>query len=412
MVRAFRRRALLKSLLGTILSATLWLGAPSAALGNPALAMPPNLEKGFLHFYNLEYDEAIRAFQQEIRDQPNSARPYNHLAQAVLYRVLFRAGALETQLVSGNNPFLRRAAAEIKPEEKKEFFRCIDKVMALTDAALAKNASDTEAMYSRGIAFGLRANYSFLVEKAWRDALRDATEARRLHNRVAELKPEFVDARLVQGIHDYVVGSLPWYYKMLGFLAGFRGDKEKGIQTLEDVARNGTRVPYDAKVMLSAIYLREGKSMMPKAIPLLQELATKFPANHLFRLELVQIYSDLEQEQKVRAVFAEMDAAIVRNPKAFPHMPKARLHYAKGNFLFWYSDLKAAENHLRAATQEVDDLDLHTGVLAYLRLGQVQDLQGKREAAKDAYRKAIQLAPQSEAAKECRGYLSRPYRRS
>ncbi len=395
-------------LLSLLLAALAFNGT---AASQTRLEMPSNLEKGFLHFYNLDYAEAIRWFQQELKEQPGVARPYNHLAQAYLYRVLFRAGALETQLVSGNNPFLRRAGAEITPAEKAEFFKCIDTVMSLTQQALAKNPDDTDAMYSRGIAFGLRGNYYFLVEKSWRSALSDATEARKLHNRVAELKPDFVDARLVQGIHDYIVGSLPTFYKIMGFLVGFRGDKDKGIRTLEDVAANGTRVPYDAKVLLAAVYRREGKQMSPKAIPLLKELSSKFPANHLFRLELLQLHSDLGQEAEAKEVIAAMDAAIAKDARAFSRLSKPRLDYAKGNFSFWYRKYPEALRHLRAATQGAAELDLHTGVLAYMRLGQVHDLSGDRAEARSAYQKAIALAPASEVAKECRGYLNKPYSR-
>ena len=390
--------------------------AASFAAAQPSavsrLEMPVNLEKGFLHFYNLDYNEAISYFEKEVKERPNSARPYNHLAQAVLYRVLFRAGALESQLVSGNNPFLRRAAADITPAEKEEFFGSINKVLSLTEKTLEKNANDIDALYSRGIAFGLRANYNFLVEKSWRASLSDATDARKLHNRVAELQPGFVDAKLVQGAHDYVVGSLPTLYKLLGFLIGFRGDKDKGIRTLEEVASKGTRVPYDAKVLLAAIYRREGKEMAPKAIPLLRELADTFPANHLFRLELVQLYSDLGREEDAKKVFAEMDRALASDPKAFPRMPHSRLEYAKGNFYFWYRQYPEALKNLRGATQGAEDLDLHTSVLAYMRLGQVYDVLGQRNNARNAYQKAIALAPQSEAAKESRGYLSKPYARS
>lgn len=372
----------------------------------------PNLEKGFLYFYNLEYDQAISWFREEIRKNPTSPRPRNHLAQSVLYKVLFRAGALETQLVSGNNPFLRRAKAEITPAEKKEFFASLDKVFELTDAALAKSPDDTDAMYSRGVAYGLRANYRFLVEKSWRDALRDATEARKLHNRVVELDPEFVDARLVQGAHDYVVGSLPLLYKMFGFLIGFRGDKDTGIRTLEEVAKEGQHVSYDAKVLLCAVYLREGKEMMPKAIPLLKELSAQFPHNHLFRLELVQLYSDLGQEQNVSQVFREMESAIAKNPKFFHAMPPARLAFAKGNFQFWYRDYSKALDSLKEATADAEAMDLHTSVLAYMRLGQVYDLLGNRGSAKTAYETAIRLAPESDVAKESRDYLRRPFQRS
>ena len=33
-------------------------------------------------------------------------------------------------------------------------------------------------------------------------------------------------------MHDYLVGSLPFTYRMVGFLAGFHGDRESGIRTL------------------------------------------------------------------------------------------------------------------------------------------------------------------------------------
>ena len=63
------------------------------------------------------------------------------------------------------------------------------------------------------------------------DALHDATTARKLHNRVSELDPSNVDARLVQGLDDYIVGSLTPLYRMMGFLVGYQGDKEQGIRT-------------------------------------------------------------------------------------------------------------------------------------------------------------------------------------
>ena len=66
------------------------------------------------------------------------------------------------------------------------------------------------------MAYGLRANYNFLVRKAWKEALHDATNARKDCNRVSELDPSNYDARLIQGVHDYVVGSLPWGWRMLG----------------------------------------------------------------------------------------------------------------------------------------------------------------------------------------------------
>src|SRR5260370_21044533 len=75
----------------------------------PAAAQDPLAEPGFVHFYNLEFDDALAAFHAEAAHLPDSADVYNHIAQTILYREMFRSGALESQLVTGTNPFLRRA---------------------------------------------------------------------------------------------------------------------------------------------------------------------------------------------------------------------------------------------------------------------------------------------------------------
>ena len=123
------------------------------------------------------------------------------------------------------------------------------------------------------------------------DSLRDATTARQLHNKVTELEPANIDARLVQGLTTMWSASLPWHIRMVGFLAGFSGDKERGIRTLEDVARRGKLNDVDAEVLLCAIYRRERS--LKKAVPLLQDLIPRFPRNFLFRFELSQMYADL-----------------------------------------------------------------------------------------------------------------------
>ena len=68
----------------------------------------PILSEGFEHFYNLEYPEAIKYFEAEIARDRKDPEAYNHLAQALLYSEMYKAGALESELVSGSNPFVNR----------------------------------------------------------------------------------------------------------------------------------------------------------------------------------------------------------------------------------------------------------------------------------------------------------------
>ena len=281
--------------------------------------------------------------------------------------------------------------------------------MALADARLKKNPNDTAAMYAEGISYGLRSNYYWVVKKSWHDSLKDATAARKLHNRISELEPNNVDARLVQGLHDYIVGSLPLGYKMLGFMIGIHGDKEKGIRTVQDVAKNGKLNRVDAEIFLCALYRRENQSKL--AVPLVAgphpPLSAQLPPAHGTGANVQPggrwrprtaggggsgaAQTEPRPGLRPRAVGEDLlpgriDPVLVQRPRPF-----AREHEEGGG--------------------GGEDVDLNTGVHAYLRMGQIYDMKKRRAEAIEAYKKAIAYAPQAEAAQESRKYLATPYRR-
>jgi tetratricopeptide (TPR) repeat protein len=376
----------------------------------PSFAADAVMLKGFEHFYNLEYDEAISEFRGLIAKEPANPNYHNHLAQAVLYQEMFKAGALESELVSGTNPFIRRDKVNVTTEAAASFDQSINKAMSLAQESINKNAGDTAALYALGVAHGLRANYNFLVRKAWMDSLRDATAARKAHNRVVELDPKFIDARLIQGVHDYVVGSLPWHWKVLGFLGGIRGDREEGMKTLRLVAENGNANRFDAQVLLAAIYRREKRSK--EALPLLTGLIRRFPRNYLFRLETVQMYSDAGDKANALTALDNIEQLKRAGSAGWSRLQLEKIFYYRGNLLFWYNDVDGAVDQLRKATLKANELDAHTALMAWLRLGQASDMKGRREEALAAYKRAIAVAPQSDVAKESRQYLNSPYKRS
>lgn len=375
----------------------------------PAIAYSQSMSKGFDHFYNLEYDAAIAEFEKEIGQRPEDPHGYNHLAQAILYRELYKAGALESELVSGSNALVR---SKIIPqnEEEQRFYRTIDRAVRLGKQRMETDAKDLDAIYAVGVARGLRANYDFLIRKLWRASLKEFTESRKLHNLVTSANPAYIDAYLVEGVHDYIVGSLPMTWKFFGFLMGFRGDKEGGIETVKMVAEKGTHNRVDAKILLAVVYRREKQPA--KAISLLEQLVAMFPRNHLYRLEMVQMHSDLGNKDAALAVLNRLDELRRTESAGFQKLPAAKIDYARGNLLFWYRDYAAALVNLSKVTSKSPRVDISTGMNAWLRTGQILDLQGKRTEAKDAYRQAIQVAPDSDTARESRRYLSSPYKRS
>jgi len=218
-----------------------------------------------------------------------------------------------------------------------------------------------------------------------------------------------VDARLVQGLDDYIVGSLPWGWKMLGFLVGIHGDKEKGIRTVQDVAQHGHLDRVDAEIFLGALYRRENQPR--QAIPLIGDLIQRFPRNFLLRLELSQMYSIAGDQAHALEAAEQVAQLKARHAPGYDRVPWEKIYFQEGTIEFWYNDLDRALENMKKVAAASEEVDLPTGVSAYLRMGQIYDMTHRRAEALEAYRKAIAYAPQAEAAQECRKYLSTPYRR-
>jgi tetratricopeptide (TPR) repeat protein len=377
------------------------------SLGWVSWAQAPAVDAAFEHFYNLEFDAALEALSQLAERNPNDAELQNHVAQTLLFREMLRAGALETELVTGGNAFLRLPKMNPTAADQQRFYAAIDAALRLTGAALAVNANDVAALYSQGVAYGLRSNYRYLVTKGWLDALRDATAARKAHQRVMEIDPKRVDARMIPGTHEYVVGTLPWHYRALGFLAGFRGSKEHGIRVLEQVAREGEKNRSDAQVLLATIYRRERRPQ--EAVTLLKDLVRKYPRNYLFHLEMAQMYSDLGDKEHALAAVDEVARLKLAGTAGYDGLPSEKIVYYRATIQFWYRDYDDALAGFRRVTAKAAQMDPNTGVTAWMRLGQTLDLKQQRGEALKAYRAAIAYAPGSGVAEECDGYLKKPY---
>ena len=376
--------------------------APPAPVENPC----------FIEFFNNEYDRAIPCFERQLQANPHDANAYNHLAQALLYQQLFLHGALETELVSSTNPFLQMPKIQVPPDIEARFRQLIQTSLALSQTELRQHPRNVQALYSLGVAHGLRANYEFLIDKDWIGALRDAAADRKANEQILEIDPQFIDAHLIIGLYKYVVGSLPFYLRALGFLGGFhagKGAKEEGIREIQQVSEHGVLDRYEADVLLAAIYRREHRPQ--DAIPLLEKLARQFPRNYLFRFEQVEMYSDMGNEKAALDVIERIEMLRREHAPGYAEIPPAKIAYIKANLLFWYGDLGRALNILKQATSMTDGLDPGTLTMAWLRLGQVYDLQGDHQQAILAYRNVVKTSPHSQAAVEAKNYIANPYRR-
>jgi len=378
----------------------------------PLCAAEDWVAEGNEAFYNLDYDQSIASYEKALAQNQSDPVLHNHLAHAFLYRELFRDGALESELVSGNNSFIRRLKLEPPADVEKRFFAEIDRSMLLSQARIAKNPRETAALHALSVAFALRANYGFLVRKSWKASLYDSSQARKYDNQVTEIEPDNYDAKLLQGGYDYIVGNLSWAMRALGFIAGFHGDKQRGLRTIEEVAAKGKENRVDAEIVLCALYRREGQAR--RAIPLVSQLIQRYPRNYLLRFELAQMYASIGSRQNALNTLSEIAKLKQENVSGYDRIPWEKIFYETGNLQFWFDDLDRALENLKKVTAtpaQLRELDLNTGSLALMRQGQIYDLQKHHNLAVQAYQEAVRFAPEADAARESQHYINSPYTR-
>ena len=168
-------------------------------------------------FYNMEYDKATQAFEKILEKRPNDPFAVNHLLTAVLIRDLYDTGAMNTGDYA-NDSFIGHSPRPTDQKIKDRIKELARRAETLEEKELQQDPRDVNALYCRGVTRAQFAVYTGLIERAWFSALRNAVGARHDHEHVLELDPEFIDAKMVVGTHNYVVGNLPWSVKVAAAL--------------------------------------------------------------------------------------------------------------------------------------------------------------------------------------------------
>ncbi len=302
--------AILRSVIGLCLAA--W---------SLAAAAPDYRRSGNDHFFNLEYDEAIADYGKLVDESPDDPLAYNHLASAQLYKELYRLGLLESSALRGENEFLRQKRPQPDPQAKVRFEETLIRGRRVAESVLARDRRNVLALYALGTNYALRGNYEFMVDKSWFAALRSGGKAREYCEQVRKLDPDFVDAYLVLGVHEYVAGSLPLPVKVLAAISGHRGSKQKGEAYVTKVAREGKYARNDARVLLVILYRREKRPL--EAARLLETLMNEFPRNYVLGLELASMYNDAGQYDRALATYKELLKRAEQNAPGYQRLPRA-----------------------------------------------------------------------------------------
>ncbi|HVI07284.1 MAG TPA: tetratricopeptide repeat protein [Candidatus Binatia bacterium] len=372
---------------------------PAAPDGRDSL-----VEAGFDSFYNMDYERSVQDFQKFLDRHPNDPSAVNHLLSSVLMRELYRMGAMNSGEYA-NDSFIGQAHRPADPKVKDQIKQLVWRAEGLEEQELKANANNVNALYARGVTRAEFALYTALVERAWFSALRNAVGARHDHERVLELDPKYLDAKLVVGAHNYVVGSLPWGVKMAASITGLGGSKEKGLNYLNDVANGGGDNAIDAKVVLSLFLRREHR--YDESRVLMHDLAARYPRNYLFPVEEANLFRAAGRLPEA----AETYRQVWRNGRAGKY---DGLHYevaawGLGELLRSEKDYAGAASAYEMVNQ-VSSPDPETQQKANLAAGEMYDMLQKRDLAMKKYQTVVAENGTSPPADKARLYIKAAYR--
>lgn len=390
--------------LAGIAIATVLAGAPAQAQTAAQLR-----SQAFAHAYDLDYTEAMAKFEKALALAPNDSATHRAKATAIWLHIIFRRGSITVdQYLGGASQ--RDLELEKAPAAEAEAFRHhAARALALAERRLAANARDVDALYDVGAAVGLQASYVATVEGRVGGAFRSARRAYDSHERVLALDPSRKDAGLIVGTYRYVVATLSFPVRWMAYLAGFGGDKSRGLRMIEDAARYPGDTSVDAKFALMLLYNREARYGEARAV--IRELMARFPRNRVLRLEAGATAIRARQ-------YSEADRLLSAGIDALPRDPRPR---AFGEDAMWRYKRGVARLALRRLEQARADLahamglPMRTWVKArvHLELGKLADLQSRRADARAAYNEAVRLGQAGndpETADEARRWLKGAYR--
>jgi tetratricopeptide (TPR) repeat protein len=371
---------------------------------NP-LNRDPLVREAFDHFYNLDYPGAIERFERFHAEHPGDPQPTALLLDAVLFQELYRQDLLDTTFYANDGFLSGRHATQEDPKTRDRIFALADEAVHEADWRISHNPNDVDALYARGWARALKCTYIAMVQRGYGSGLHLATQAKDDHARVLQLDPDYIDAKLVVGVYEYVVGALPLPFKFLIGFAGITGSKSRGLDMLTDDGNRGAVTNIEARTTIALFLRREAR--YTEAVQVVRTLKAQYPQDYLFCLEEANLRKDAGEGMGAVAAYQQ----IVANGAKPGYFAQARLELA----YFGLGDALRGQRHYGEAAQAYEqaawtpNAGLELKIRSLVDAGECHDLSGARQLAVKDYQAAIENGPDTSRADTAKKYLRTPY---
>jgi tetratricopeptide (TPR) repeat protein len=366
------------------------------------------IQSGIREIYSLDYDGAIRRFEEMKRESPDDPTGYAYLAFAYWIRELNSKQEMSIDRFAASDFFaeLPKHTLQVDPPVEQQFRNASQEAIDRAEARLKRDPRDPEARYLLGLAQQNLTSFEASLKQSWKAAFSHGRETYAQHSGLLREYPDFGDARLATGVYNYVLGSLNWFYKFVVFLLGQHGSKEQGKKDLSVAAEKGVLAADDARLMLVLIYTREKD--YAKAVDLLAQVYKRYPQNYLLPLDMgglallqkqpdraIEIYREvLKKHEAGSPRFNQLEAGSIQNRLAVAFREKRDFAGSLG----WSEKAVAG----RQGSER-------TRTLAHLEMAKTLDLMGRRPEALKHYEMVAAAEDVAGSRLEAQEWLKQPF---
>ena len=387
---------------------TTLLPLPSAAqpvLHTDPLNLTPPVRQSLELFYNLNFDAALKIQEQVARQNPNNPMASNYLLTTLIFRELYNQDLLDTTYSAHNSFLTVKREVNVSQAARSRIEDLTSKVQHLTDAELATNPNDANALFARGYAKGMHAVFITLVDHAFTAAARQGYSARNDSEAALKIDPQYADAWMAIGIQRFAVASLPKWLRFMVGIMGVGGNKQDGLADLRKSAENGTVTPIESRTVLSLFLRHDGQ--YPAALEVQRGLQKEYPHNYIFCLEVANLTKDEGHGLDAIATYKQVIDTAAK-PGYFINPRLELAWFGLADTQRGYNMIKDAAYGYTQAAQQPDSSDW-LRKRALLSAGQMYDLLHQRPDALKMYQQVLQPGGDQTQADAARKYLQTPY---
>jgi tetratricopeptide (TPR) repeat protein len=292
---------------------------------------------------------------------------------------------------------------ETDEKESKPFLDAVDECVKLSEKKIASGDKTGEGYMTLGGVLGLKGRW-LATNQQWLSAYFTGKKAIKYLRKAIKVNPEMKDANMGLGMFDYYVAALPSVVRVLAFL-GSNNNPQVGLDELTVAANEGTYGRTPSKLFLTEIYSNP-ENKPEKALPILLALKQEYPMSpFMHTLQMILYYNmgkidEMTAENKTfmeRVQAGQYAASLKTQGLFFSALVPFKLKV-------WADAVTGFDAALAAGTERDPFY-----VWSQLYRGYALDVMGKRDEAKEMYKKVLSETRRWGSHDAAKKYLDKPF---